>query len=97
MIYVKLPKDEIRQCKEQYSLVEVVNKYYQTIGLMNPEEGLNSLIDSKYAKNGNKKIWILIDNADLPMLRGLRHGFLNSPELADMYSQLLLPSSWLLN
>lgn len=64
---------------------------------VNPEEsGLETLIASKYKKE-ERKVWILMDEPEILLMRALRHGFLDDSELWNLYSQGLLPKSLLAN
>ena len=45
VLYVKMPKKALKECKEEYSLVEVLGKHLDSI---NPEESIEDAVKRKF-------------------------------------------------
>jgi hypothetical protein len=80
--------------------MEEVQKYFTSKSL-NPEDSdqpidaiVENLIKNLYTKHQRKKVWLLLDNYDMPMIRAIKHGFIDAPEIKDLYAKLI-PKSWL--
>jgi|LauGreDrversion4_2_1035121.scaffolds.fasta_scaffold577567_3 hypothetical protein len=77
VLYVNMPKKALKECKEEYSLVEVLGKHLDSI---NPEESIEDAVKRKFNET-RRKVWVLYDEPELLLMRGLRHGFLDSRDL----------------
>ncbi|TNV81629.1 hypothetical protein FGO68_gene379 [Halteria grandinella] len=59
-------------------------------------QALDTLINTQEIVSPLHKIWILIDNYDLPIIRSVKHGFYDKESIDALYSELL-PKSLLYN
>jgi hypothetical protein len=80
--------------------MDEVQKYFASKSL-NPEDSdqpidaiVENLIKDLYTKHQRKKVWLLLDNYDMPMIRAIKQGFIDAPEIKDLYAKLI-PKSWL--
>jgi hypothetical protein len=92
VLHLSLPKQILKTCKDQQHLMDEVQKYFTSKSL-NPEDSdqpidaiVENLIKDLYTKHQRKKVWLLLDNYDIPMIRAIKHGFIDAPEIKELYA-----------